>query len=977
MMRTRGYGAWFGVAAILAGLVAVASAEMAAAADDSPAGQAAVDAAIEALAWDEALRLGRAELERLEQPGSRDGDATAGDDAQPVREAAILELRSSLMFCEFQLGNLAAARSLQESVVELRARVAPDSLVQRADDWNDLAMICDRLRDDAGAADAWTESVALLTSTGEATAAAKLVPRLSALAEAERRLGHHESAEAKLREAIAISERHRPRDFRHARLVNNLGALCWDQHRYDEATRLLHEALRITEEDPEATPLRVAIAQHNLANLAREQGDVDESERRHLATLAVARKSLTGDPQFPVFLKELAVLYADEERTDEAFALWDEALAHLAASPDSTLASEVHYERGRAELALDRLDAADASLRTCLAMRESALDSQHPRIGQVVAARGVLELARERPKDARVHFERASRILDGTAVYPEERLEAHEGLARLDWRDGRKREAIDGLRRTLALADELRLHRTSSETSRADWVERQVARADRLIGWLVSLERTDEALAASEGVRGRILLDQMAAAHVDWRRGIPNEQRASFEARERTALAEIRARRRDLERALAGSGAGAADSDATTSERALDGAIATYRNLLEEARAASPAFAGSLRETSPDGAVDAVRGRLAPGEIALVYHVGEAQSFLFEIAAGAPTRCTPLAAAGRPLGERELGALLAAGETHLGRAERLRGVGTSRPARERASPAGQLEALGRALLPDSVRSRVLATHRAYVIPDGALHGFPFDALVLATANGRATYWLDEGPEICFGHSLATLGELLGRPEPAGTAGPSRRVLTVHDPAFGDDARWQPLPGTRAEGEALRHAFANAHVVALAGDAAREAAVKAAVPAARIVHFGTHGIVEQDRSDLLAALVLSREEPDASEDGFLHLFEVYELGLDADLVVLSACETTLGRRVRGEGVFALSRGFLAAGARRVVASLWSVDDEATAELMRAFFAELGRGTAPSAALTAAKRSLRNDARFADPFYWAPFALSGLF
>jgi CHAT domain-containing protein len=113
---------------------------------------------------------------------------------------------------------------------------------------------------------------------------------------------------------------------------------------------------------------------------------------------------------------------------------------------------------------------------------------------------------------------------------------------------------------------------------------------------------------------------------------------------------------------------------------------------------------------------------------------------------------------------------------------------------------------------------------------------------------------------------------------------------------------------------------------------------------------------------------------------LQLFEIYELKLDCDLAVLSACETHRGPRVAGEGVFALSRGFLAAGARRVVASLWSVQDDATAELIGTTFdgvaADLRRRHDDTALrLRDAQRAVRSQARWADPFYWAAFVLTG--
>ena len=263
---------------------------------------------------------------------------------------------------------------------------------------------------------------------------------------------------------------------------------------------------------------------------------------------------------------------------------------------------------------------------------------------------------------------------------------------------------------------------------------------------------------------------------------------------------------------------------------------------------------------------------------------------------------------------------------------------------------------------------------------------------LSEKNG-VVYWLDAGPPICYGYSLASILEIASRERSLPAAS---LVLSVNDPERGVQSdevpaktapntlaemaqagRFHPLPGTRREGEACARAFGAEHVVRLVGADAREAEVKKLAARARILHFGTHGIVERGRSDLLAALVLASEPKESAEDGFLHLFEAYEMHLPADMVVLSACETMQGTPVRGEGVLALSRGFLAAGAPRVVASLWPVHDDATAELMGVFFAELARHGDAAEALRAAKRSLRVRADRADPFYWAPFVLSGSF
>ena len=120
----------------------------------------------------------------------------------------------------------------------------------------------------------------------------------------------------------------------------------------------------------------------------------------------------------------------------------------------------------------------------------------------------------------------------------------------------------------------------------------------------------------------------------------------------------------------------------------------------------------------------------------------------------------------------------------------------------------------------------------------------------------------------------------------------------------------------------------------------------------------------------------RDEDGGVNDGFLRLDEVTRLHLNADLVVLSACETGLGKEIRGEGLIGLTRGFMYAGARRVVASLWSVDDVATAELMSRFYKGILReGLSPAAALRQAQIEMRRQKRWQNPYYWGGFVLQG--
>ena len=155
-------------------------------------------------------------------------------------------------------------------------------------------------------------------------------------------------------------------------------------------------------------------------------------------------------------------------------------------------------------------------------------------------------------------------------------------------------------------------------------------------------------------------------------------------------------------------------------------------------------------------------------------------------------------------------------------------------------------------------------------------------------------------------------------------------------------------------------------------ATREAVLDADLRHVRYLHFATHAFADAQDPEL-SALVLSRYRADGSpRDGVLRLHDLEQLRLDADLVVLSGCETALGRAIHGEGLVGLSYGFLVAGARTVVASLWQVPDTATAVLMREFYRQLlTEHRSPSIALKLAQDQVRSQPRWAEPYFWAGF------
>lgn len=186
-----------------------------------------------------------------------------------------------------------------------------------------------------------------------------------------------------------------------------------------------------------------------------------------------------------------------------------------------------------------------------------------------------------------------------------------------------------------------------------------------------------------------------------------------------------------------------------------------------------------------------------------------------------------------------------------------------------------------------------------------------------------------------------------------------------------------LPSTRLEAEViLSTASAGAGLKALDFQASRATATSRELSQYRIVHFATHGLLDSQHPDLSGLVLSLVNESGKPQNGFLRLHDIYNLNLPVELVVLSACNTGLGKDVRGEGLVGIVRGFMYAGAARVVASLWKVDDEATAELMKRFYRSMLQENLPAAAaLKTAQFEMWQQKRWRSPYYWAAFVLQG--
>ncbi len=191
------------------------------------------------------------------------------------------------------------------------------------------------------------------------------------------------------------------------------------------------------------------------------------------------------------------------------------------------------------------------------------------------------------------------------------------------------------------------------------------------------------------------------------------------------------------------------------------------------------------------------------------------------------------------------------------------------------------------------------------------------------------------------------------------------------------AGFSQLPFSRQEADAIATFIPQTKLLKATGfKANRATATSGELARYRIVHFATHGLLNSERPELSGLVLSLVDRNGAAQDGFLRMRDIYNLRLPADVVVPSACQTALGKEIKGEGLVGLTRGFMYAGATRVVASLWQVDDLATSELMKRFYrGMLIDKIRPSAALRAAQIEMMKQKRWAPPYFWAAFTIQG--
>ena len=887
------------------------------------------------------------------------------------------------------------------------ARAVPGGRVE-AITLNNLGMIYYNTGDRVQALRYYQEALDRHVAAGNIRGEATTLQNIGTLYDA---LGRKDQALDYLKRALPIRMRlGEPRDS--ATTLNNIGAVYYsiDDHAQalDYYVRALVEWRRAGDRSGEAATL------HNVANVHEIIGEFQTALDFYRQALPLQRAvadrigeantlnnvgrlyATLGEPQqaLDYYQQALPIHRAVGNRTSEASALTnigaayavlgdvqkalafhDQALPIRRAVGDRAGEAATLLDIGRLEASIGRRQDARDRYARALALYAAAGSAR----GEALATThlGLLSASTGDAEEAISLFNRAAPTFDSVgdraslAFALHARASAERALERLD-------AACADIDTAVSIVESLRTKvanpdlRSSYFASIRPYYELSIDLRMRLDRAQPGRGYDAQALQISERAHARALLDLLAESRADIREGVE----PALLARERAARQLLNARAARQARAIGGQ-TPAADP------AVLTGQLAAAGRELDEAQAAirvhSPRYA-ALTQPSPLG-LAALQAQLDADTLLLEYAVGDDASYLWVVA---PTSVTSYRLPPRAQIE-------SAARTFY---DHLRNADA--PAAARRASGETLAAL--VLAP---AAPLLARHRLVVVADGALQYVPFGALPAPGALHAAPLVVDH--EIVSLASLSALSVL--REAVAARPRAPKALAIMADPVFAaDDPRvlasmpptaaavvrrsaddgWDSdfhlprLIGSRREASALMQLVpADERTQTFDFAANRQMATSAELGRYRIVHFATHGLLNTRHPELTGIVLSLVDRQGAPVDGFLRLHDIFNLRLPADLVVLSACQTALGREVRGEGLVGLTSGFMYAGAARVVASAWKVDDRATAELMQRFYGAMfgAKHLAPAAALRHAQLSLQREPAWRSPYYWGAFTLQG--
>lgn len=858
-------------------------------------------------------------------------------------------------------------------------------LTSQVEALNDAGLLHRQLAEWDAAQERFEQALRIAVTTEDLEQQASVLHNLGLLA---RLRGAPRAGIEPLRRSIDLARRIGDRTLE-AKALNSLGTTFMDLSERQRALDSFQEARAICQEvgdrEVESSVLtNLGGAYESLGEREKALALYDDSLRRHRER---------GDQAGEVAaLNNLALVYQRLGETEKALESFGRALALARAMNARRLQARILANRGFVRLLRGEAEEARQDSIAALDLAGSgggieplarhALGSAYRLLGRHEAARAELERALELSRSTGNQSRVAEVILT---------------LARLEKDRGDLTRALSLVQESVRIIESLRASVVSQDL-RASFLASKQVHYELQIDILMALHASQpdeghvaEALRVSEQARARSLLEILQEGGADIRQGAPSD----LLERERLLRAKVGAL--ELQRlALRGEDKAATPERLAEAERKLDESLEAYGEVQAKLRESSPHYV-ALTQPRPLEVAEIQARVLDGGALLLEYALGAERSYLWAV--------TP---------ESVEGFTLPARHRIEGLASRYYGLLTSR-ARIPPAKAGPLDAEAEqvgAELAEIVLGPVrhlLRDQPLLVVSDGALQYIPFSALPVP----GTTRLLIQKHKVVNLPSASVLdvhrAEIRDRPAAPLT------LAVLADPVFQeDDDRLARLPrpgddvadrsftsrgmetglGAERESEAdlesflrLRHSKREADEIvsllpadqtfkAVGLDASRATALSGRLAEYRNVHFATHGLVRSDHPGLSSLVLSLYDEKGEPVDGFLRLNDIYNLELRADLVVLSACRTALGKEIRGEGLIGLTRGFMYAGASRVLATLWSVDDRATADFMKHFYRAMLNGKlSPAEAVRQAQLAMMARPNRKAPYFWAGFSLQG--
>jgi CHAT domain-containing protein/Tfp pilus assembly protein PilF len=797
------------------------------------------------------------------------------------------------------------------------------------------------------------------------------------MATADVQLGELDKALESFRESLPLSRAVGDRRGE-ARTLANLGALYTAFGNAQEALTTLEEVLPMSRELSDRH-----LEESVLTNIARTYLQLGEAQHAlDYSTRALAiQKQISDQRGEGHALGTIGRVYAFMGEFQKALELYQRALPLLHSANDRAgeadvleTTGELYLESGDLKAALEVCERALQLSREIDDKRRLALAQVN--IGSVYLALGQREKASESLRHALDQLTAlGDRLQQSRALF----FLAQAGNSSGDWEHAR--EYLD---RALEIDEQIRAAVIGPEL-RSSFFSTVLNQYELRVDILMHLHHLHpnqgydvQAFETSERARARSLLDLLSEAKAGLRQGVD----PALLARERVLTAQLHAKTERQIQLLAKQ-----DAQAQAVEQEIRGLTTEYQDAEAKILAASPRYA-AFAQPQPLTLAEFQHHYLDSGTLLLEYAPGDARSFVWAV-----TRTSfhvfelPKRSVLEALARAAYRGVTAADETPAGKA------------------GAALQELSHTLL--GPVANLLGAKKLVIVAAGALQYVPFAALPSPSAPEEPLVAAHEIVNLPSASSIAFIRRAWATEKRA-----SKILAIFADPVFSADdprvagaqaalskvqdagakaqdtgaqraasgfdlAKFNRLPFTRKEAlDILELVNPGQRLSALDFDASRATATKAALNQYRFVHIASHGLLNSLHPELSGIVLSMVDRAGKPQDGFLQTTDVYNLSLNADLVVLSACETALGQEVRGEGLVGLARAFMYAGAPRVVASLWTVPDVSTSELMTRFYrGMLVQNLRPAAALRQAQLSIWKEHRWARPYYWAAFTLQG--